>query len=124
MLLDMTAKQQRMKPNNIERVGYAMLDSLGMADVHGALVTSVEAVSELVPPPETVTSETLTIRVGETHAPDRWGSRCCSGGWPFPVPRSVPGPTRGPDPSALLCRARRSIPGRPELPRRRHVIRA
>lgn len=30
MLIAMNAKQQRMKPNNIERAGYAMLDSLGI----------------------------------------------------------------------------------------------
>ncbi len=36
----------------------------------GLLVTSVEALAELVPPPETVTSETLTVRVGDGHDPE------------------------------------------------------
>jgi transcription-repair coupling factor (superfamily II helicase) len=35
----------------------------------GILVTSVEAVGELVPLPEAVKAETLTIRVGEAHPP-------------------------------------------------------
>ena len=36
----------------------------------GLLVTSVEAISELVPLPETVSDETLTIRVGDTAPPE------------------------------------------------------
>ncbi len=36
----------------------------------GLLVTSVEAISELVPLPETVSDETLTVRVGEEVAPE------------------------------------------------------
>ena len=36
----------------------------------GLLVTSVEAISELVPLPETVSDETLTVRIGEEVAPE------------------------------------------------------
>ncbi len=36
----------------------------------GILVTSVEAISELVPPPETVSTETMTVRVGDEVAPE------------------------------------------------------
>ena len=36
----------------------------------GILVTSVEAISELVPLPETVSDETLTVRVGDTAPPE------------------------------------------------------
>ncbi|HLT48124.1 MAG TPA: transcription-repair coupling factor [Rubricoccaceae bacterium] len=36
----------------------------------GILVTSVEAISELVPPPETVSHETLTVRVGDEMPPE------------------------------------------------------
>ena len=36
----------------------------------GILVTSVEAIVELVPRPETVSAETLTVHVGETHPPE------------------------------------------------------
>ncbi|MCH7638536.1 MAG: transcription-repair coupling factor [Bacteroidetes bacterium] len=37
----------------------------------GILVTSVEAISELVPPPETVSDETTTIKVGEEVPPGK-----------------------------------------------------
>ena len=36
----------------------------------GILVTSIEAISELVPLPETVSDETLTVRVGDTAPPE------------------------------------------------------
>lgn len=36
----------------------------------GILITSVEAISELVPLPETVSTETLTVRVGDEVAPE------------------------------------------------------
>ncbi len=36
----------------------------------GLLVTSIEAISELVPLPETVSDETLTVRIGEEVAPE------------------------------------------------------
>ena len=36
----------------------------------GLLVTSVEAISELVPPPETVSQETMTVRAGDERPPE------------------------------------------------------
>ena len=47
----------------------------------GILVTSVEAISELVPLPETVGDETLTIRVGEEVAPEELMDRLTGQGF-------------------------------------------
>ena len=47
----------------------------------GVLVTSVEAISELVPLPETVSDETLTIRVGDTAPPDELMDRLSGQGF-------------------------------------------
>ncbi len=48
----------------------AQLREAGSGRFEGILVTSVEAISELVPPPETVSDETKTIRVGEEISPE------------------------------------------------------
>ncbi len=47
-------------------------DALGRLrdEFDGILVTSVEAISELVPLPETVSDETMTVRVGDEVAPE------------------------------------------------------
>lgn len=47
----------------------------------GILVTGVEAMGELVPPPETVAAETLTVEVGEIIAPDSLTDRLTSQGF-------------------------------------------
>ncbi len=57
----------------------------------GVLVTSVEAVTELVPPPESVSAETLTIRVGESHAPESLVDRLVQQGFDVVEFVSAPG---------------------------------
>lgn len=47
----------------------------------GVLVTSVEAMSELVPPPETVRAETLTVRVGDQYDPEALVDRLVAQGF-------------------------------------------
>lgn len=47
----------------------------------GILVTSAEAIAELVPPPEAVTHETLTLAIGEEHPPEELMERLTGQGF-------------------------------------------
>lgn len=58
-------------------------DALGRLreEFDGILITSVEAISDLVPLPETVMDETLTIRVGDEIAPENLMNRLTGQGF-------------------------------------------
>ena len=57
----------------------------------GILVTSVEALADLVPPPETVAIETLTVAVGESVEPERLVERLHAQGFEIVEFVSAPG---------------------------------
>ena len=57
----------------------------------GVLVTSVEALTDLVPPPEAVAVQTLTVKVGEAVAPEALVERLTAQGFEFVEFVSSPG---------------------------------
>ena len=68
-------------------------DALGRlrSGFDGIMVTSVEAIAELVPLPDTVSDETRTVRVGEEIAPDRLVERLTGQGFELVEFVSEPG---------------------------------
>ena len=67
-------------------------DALGRLDgFDGILVTSVEAISELVPLPETVSDETFTVRVGDEIPPEDLMDRLAEQGFELVEFVSEPG---------------------------------